>query len=427
MEVQARSVLFGLSGFVPVHAAEDGDTGELVVTVETITPVLACPACGGLKTSSRGRRRVRLRDTPHGCRRVVVVWSKRQRRCDDGDCDRKTFVEQHPEVGRRRRQTARCRRWVARQVGAECRPVTSVAAEVGMGWRAANSIYLAETAAAGMCDPDRPVTWLGVDETAARRGGRFVTNLVDLGGPDGPRRAHDVLTGRSHQVLADWLAARPEAWRAGVKVVALDPYAPFRSAIREQLPHAVIVVDKFHGIRLFNAAVDTVRRRVTQEALGRRGRKNDPAWRARHRLLRANERLSDRGAARVAAAFDADTTGQLEYAYWVKEMARWFWSSPDPVTARRRHWQLVEALADSSIPELHTLGKTLDVWAPQIHAYFTVRATNGPTEGLNRKVKQVKRAGCGFTNMGNYRVRILGHCNNLGRPLPSTPVGATPT
>jgi transposase len=120
-------------------------------------------------------------------------------------------------------------------------------------------------------------------------------------------------------------------------------------------------------------------------------------------------------------------TGQLEYAYWVKEMARWFWSSPDPETARRRYECLVQALADCDIPELHTLGRTLDAWAPQIHAYFTVAATNGPTEGLNRKVKQVKRVGCGFTNMANYRVRILGHCNNLGRPLPSTPVGATPT
>jgi len=103
------------------------------VTVETIAPVMACPGCGGLSTSSRGRRRVRLRDTPHGGRRVKVVWSKRQRRCDDSDCETKTFVEQHPAVGRRRRQTARCRRFVGRQVGAECRPVTAVAAEVGMG------------------------------------------------------------------------------------------------------------------------------------------------------------------------------------------------------------------------------------------------------------------------------------------------------
>jgi transposase len=424
---EVTSVLFGLDGFVPLHAFEDGDTGELVVTVETVTPVVACPDCGGLKTSSRGRRRVRLRDSPHGGRRVTVLWSKRQRRCDDGDCERRTFVEQHPAVGRRRRSTARCRRWVGRQVGAECRAVTAVAAEVGMGWRAANSIYLAETHAAELCDPDRPVSWLGVDETAARRGRRFVTNLVDLGGPGGRPRAHDVLVGRSHQVLADWLAARPETWRAGVNVVALDPYAPFRSAVREQLPHAVIVVDKFHGIRLFNTALDAVRRRLSQQTLGRRGRKTDPAWRARHRLLRANERLADRGAARVVDAFDADVTGQLEYAYWVKEMARWFWSSPDPETARRRYECLVQALADCDIPELHTLGRTLDAWAPQIHAYFTVAATNGPTEGLNRKVKQVKRVGCGFTNMANYRVRILGHCNNLGRPLPSTPVGATPT
>ncbi|MCU4186335.1 transposase family protein [Acidiferrimicrobium sp. IK] len=180
MDDEVTSVLFGLRGFTPVHAAEDAEGGELVVTVETATPVLACPDCGGLRTSSRGRRRVRLRDIPHGGRRVRVMWSKRQRRCDDGDCERKTFVEQHDQVGRRRRQTARCRKFVARQVGAESRSVAAVAAEVGMGWCAANSVYVAETAAAGMCDPDRPVTWLGVDETAARRGRRYVTTWLKI-------------------------------------------------------------------------------------------------------------------------------------------------------------------------------------------------------------------------------------------------------
>ena len=91
-----------------------------------------------------------------------------------------------------------------------------------------------------------------------------MTNLVALGGPDGHLRAHDVLVGRSHQVLAAWLKALPAAWGAEVKVVILDPYAPCRSAIREQLPDAGIVVHNFHGIRLLNA----VRRRLLLTAAG---------------------------------------------------------------------------------------------------------------------------------------------------------------
>jgi transposase len=81
-----------------------------------------------------------------------------------------------------------------------------------------------------------------------------------MGGP-GPVWAHNVLVGRSQQVLADWLAARPESWRAGVEVVARETYGRYRSAVRKQLPHAIIVVDTFHGIRLFNAVLDGACRR----------------------------------------------------------------------------------------------------------------------------------------------------------------------
>lgn len=73
----------------------------------------------------------------------------------------RTFVEQHCAVGRRRRNTARCRAFVARQVGAECRAVAAVAVEVGMGWRAANSVVLAEIAAAGCATRTGPLPGWG--------------------------------------------------------------------------------------------------------------------------------------------------------------------------------------------------------------------------------------------------------------------------
>ncbi len=59
------------------------------------------------------------------------------------------------------------------------------------------------------------------------------------------------------------------------------------------LPHAVIVVDHFHLVRLANQAVTKVRQRVTRQVLGRRGTTRDPAWANRRRLLRARERLTE--------------------------------------------------------------------------------------------------------------------------------------
>jgi hypothetical protein len=67
----------------------------------------------------------------------------------------------------------------------------------------------------------------------------------------------------------------------------LRPWLP------DGLPHADLVVDHFHAVRLANAALDDVRRRVQQDALGHRGRKGDPLYRISRQLLVAHERLAD--------------------------------------------------------------------------------------------------------------------------------------
>ncbi|WP_175484218.1 transposase [Modestobacter sp. DSM 44400] len=92
--------------------------------------------------------------------------------------------------------------------------------------------------------------------------------------------------GRSKAAVTDWLDTLGQEWKDAVAVVAMDPCASYRAAVREALPHALIVADHFHLVRLANQALTDVRRRVTWDTHGRRGRKHDPAWAARRRLLR---------------------------------------------------------------------------------------------------------------------------------------------
>lgn len=58
----------------------------------------------------------------------------------------------------------------------------------------------------------------------------------------------------------------------------------FKSAIARVLPHAQLVVDHFHLVQLANATVTEVRRRVTVQVRGRRGRKGNREWELRNRL-----------------------------------------------------------------------------------------------------------------------------------------------
>jgi len=67
--------------------------------------------------------------------------------------------------------------------------------------------------------------------------------------------------------------------------------------------------------------------------------------------------------------------------------------------------------AESGVPELHRLAKTIDAWREEFLAYVdTGGVSNGWTEGMNLLIKKIKRVGHGFRNFDNYRLRLLLHC-----------------
>jgi transposase len=93
-------------------------------------------------------------------------------------------------------------------------------------------------------------------------------------------------------------------FREAVRIVAIDPSAPYASGIRRALPSARIVVDHFHVVMLANKMVTDVRQRVSRDRHGRRGRKADPSWANRQLLLRAGDRLGDKARAARRAVRD---------------------------------------------------------------------------------------------------------------------------
>jgi transposase len=112
---------------------------------------------------------------------------------------------------------------------------------------------------------------------------------------------------------------------AAIEFVAIDPAAVYASAIRTPglLPNAQIVVDHFHLVKLGNDALTKVRRRVTWELRDHRGRKLDPEWANRRRLLRARELLSQSSFARMwNTIIDEAPSAQILSAWIAKDELR---------------------------------------------------------------------------------------------------------
>ncbi|HZA86708.1 MAG TPA: ISL3 family transposase, partial [Acidimicrobiales bacterium] len=406
------SALVGLGGFVVTAQLLDDASGEWWLAVETADDRAWCEICG-VRAIGHGRRRVVVRDLPMADRPVVLVWAKRLWRCGEAACSARTWSEESGEIAPRAVLTERARAEICRLVGPGEHSVAQAARNFGVSWHAAM---------AAVRDHGRPrvdhlarlgaPSALGLDETSflaatAEHPTLLVTGIIDI--DEG--RVVDVLAARSAVAVTDWLGSKPAPWLAGIRHVVIDPYQPYATAVAAGLPDARLVVDHFHVIRLANAALDEVRRRTQQATTGHRGRKDDPLYRIRRRLLARHEDLGPDGFAGVLAWLDAgDPDGEVGAAYLAKELLRETYLAADAFDARRRLAGFYDYCASSDVPELERLGRTIARWETPILRWHRTRLTNAATEGTNLIIKNIKRLGFGFRNFENYRLRLLLRC-----------------
>jgi transposase len=405
------SILLGLDGF-EVTATEVVDD-EWRLAVQTTAATVGCTACGS-QAGLHARRTVRVRDLPIGGRPVVLAWRKRIWRCVEPACAVRTWTEQTAAIRPRAVLTERARAEACRRVGKDAHAVAAVARDLGVGW----STVMRAVANHGTQLVDDParldgVAALGLDETSFLRATRttptrYVTGLVDLEGG----RLLDVVADRTRAAVGGWLDARSRGWLAQVATVSLDPWRGYASALVVPLGHATVVVDHFHAIKLANAAVDQVRRRIQQATLGHRGRKPDPLYRSRKLLLTAAEQLTSRGWVRLRAGLAAgDPTGEVAAAWQGKELLRAVYAAVGMPAARAALQRFYRWADGVGVAELSRLARTVRAWEAEILAFHsTMGCSNGPTEAVNLLIKKIKRVGHGFRNFANYRLRLLLHC-----------------
>ncbi|SCL19964.1 zinc-finger of transposase IS204/IS1001/IS1096/IS1165 [Micromonospora rhizosphaerae] len=308
------SRLLGLAGLA-VTRVEDGPDGPVVYLVTADDQARRCPHCGTRARRSKGWRVTRPRDLAVGGRHPRLVWRKHRWRCDESGCPRKSFTETVAQVPARKRLTLRLRTSAGAAIADGGRTIVQSARDHHVSWPVAAAAFATHAAAVLPAQPD-PVQVLGIDEI--RRGrpkwvwdettgtwqttvDRWHVGFVDLSGGQG---LLGQVEGRNAAVVCDWLAERTQAWRDAVRFVAIDMCTIFKSAVRQALPGAVLVADHFHIVQLANQTVTEIRRRVTVQVRGRRGRKGNREWELRNRLTR--------NASRMHGDHVADLEGELK-------------------------------------------------------------------------------------------------------------------
>ncbi|MCW2626461.1 ISL3 family transposase [Mycobacterium sp.] len=434
MPHSSGSLLLGLVGVVVESVHVDEDRIRTVHVRTAADWVGLCPGCSARSTRSKGWVATRPRDIKIGPDRPVLVWSKRKWLCTNTSCERTSFTESTPAIPPRARVTVRAKTEMSDAVLDDDRSVKAVALAYGCSWNTGHRAVIAAADPVLAAEPEN-VAVLGIDET--RRGkakwetcpvtgvrtwvDRWDTGLVDISGTGGLLVQ---VNGRAAKPVIEWLDTRPEGWKAHVEFVAIDMSVTYAKAAREALPHARLIVDRFHLVKRANEMVDEVRRRTTRAYRGRRGGLADPEWINRRRLLRAAERLTDE---QRHTLFDrltsADPNGDIAAAWIAKELLR------DVLACTTRgglRYEISTALyafyafcGACSVPEIHQLAETISTWQGPMILAIQTGLSNARSEGYNRIVKHIGRIAFGFRTPENQRRRVRWACTRQSRRTPS--------
>ena len=242
----------------------------------------------------------------------------------------------------------------------------------------------------------KQIKYLNVDEFAIKKGHKYMTVFSDV---ESGRIVHAVEGRKIKDITPFLLGLRRKAKK--LKAIAMDMSVPYISAVEQFLPEIDIVFDHFHVNALMNKALDGIRKEQ-QKNLNQQEEKVLKG--NRFLLLKNYENLEPEFKNRLEAILEANDP--LFKAYALKEQFRLFWTQ-DFV---RKAWifldQWISDAQNTGIKKLKKMADTLDNHRVGLLNYFKHRITNAAAEGINNKIKTMKRQAYGFRDMGYFKLRL---------------------
>lgn len=234
------------------------------------------------------------------------------------------------------------------------------------------------------------------------------------------KKVLDILPNRKKDYLLGYFT-RVEN-RNNVKIVISDMYEPYLLVSKVMFPKARFVVDRFHFIRYTMDALDAVRIRIQKE-YGYNSKE--------YRLLKNKKNVSllrkysndidwyvytqryENGKMIKKLSIDIinnilKISDELDRAYQLKELFLDIikHSTYENATEQLLIW--IDLCKESKIPEMVEASKTINNWLEYIvNSFIDKRYSNGYTEGMNNKIKVIKRNGYGYKNFKFFRLRLL--------------------
>jgi transposase len=377
---------------------------ELVIEVRSTLTSTTCRTCGRTITDSAGTDRpIRLRHLPILGMQVWIAIRPKRFRCP--------FCDDHPtttQVLPWYTPNAPCTKafeqhmlvlLINSTIADVCRKA-EVLPDAVLGvidrWIESRTVW----------DTLPAFTVIGIDEIALKKGHRDFVAIVTAQEADGTLHLLAVLPDRTKATMVTWMQAIPEPIRQRIRTVCTDMWEAYIRAAEEVLPHAAIVIDRFHVATHAADAVDTLRKAELKRL--RQTLTPKQAATLKHTMWPLRKRASAlTDAERERRDQVLSYSPALKAAYDLREeLTRIFDRTHSKAAGLRRLKAWRRKVLARGVTCFNRFLKLLDTWLDGITNYFRKHQNSGFVEGLNNKLKVLKRRCFGITNHRHLFQRI---------------------
>ncbi len=245
----------------------------------------------------------------------------------------------------------------------------------------------------------KDVAYIAIDEFAVQKGHKFMTVVMDLESG----RVLFVGDGKSAETLEPfWKLVRCSGAR--IQAVAIDMWPAFIDAVTNNLPNAQIVFDRFHITKMVNDALSELRKQLYRDEtlLNKRPVIKGIRW----LLLKRGDNLNEEKDEHKRLQQALEMNKPLATAYYLKEELRLLWAQGSDEQAKSFPGKWVAIAYASGINVLRKIANSLLAHRTGIFAWYSFPISTGPLEGLNNKIKVLKRQAYGYRDKQFFKLKI---------------------
>ena len=369
------------------------ENSQIVLKIQTPDTELCCPNCGSRNVVRTGSSLRRFVSVPIGNSKTYLEMKVHRVKCHD--CGAIKQEEVDFAKGKRRHTIAFANMVIDLSRFAT---IQDIAWFLDVSWDVVKNIQM-EFLQKEYSNPDLSnLRYISIDEFATHKGHVYKTIVVDL------ETGRIVYVGEGHgKSSLDDFWVKLGKYSENIKAVCTDLSSAYTNAVSEHLPNASLVVDHFHVVKLMNEKLDLLRRQLwhAEKEVNKRKVIKGTRW-----LLLSNGRdlFDSEYKSRLDNALSLNQP--LMVAYYLKEKLREIWNQCTKQMAEAVLDEWIQQAIDSKIQPLIKMAATLRGHKPYILAWYDYHISNGPTEGINNKIKVLKRQMYGFRDDEFFTLKL---------------------